>query len=267
VDGKHRKIARVNLRIAFPEMEGREASRIIRLCYKRMGTSAAEFVHMPKMDRKYIEEHVRFEGVEHIRRSEQERGLGVLGLTGHFGNWELAAHAYGTLLAPVAFIVRPLSDPAWDRILTERRECAGNRVIRQSDSAKEVMREIRRGTMVGILLDQNVRRRKGVPIDFFTKKAYTSDGIARMALALRTNIHAVFSFRNPERKFHHTVRVGPAIPMDPSAPREEEVVRLTRRCNEELEKVIREDPTQWLWVHRRWRTRPRGEPDRYREAR
>ena len=267
VDGKHRKIGRINLRIAFPEMEDREAARIVRLCYARMGTAAAEFVHLPKMDGKYIEEHVRFEGVEHIRRSEQERGLGVLALTGHFGNWELSAHSYGTVIAPMAFIVRPLSNPAWDRIVTERRECIGNRVIRKSNSAKEVMREVRRGTMVGILIDQNVDRHKGVLVDFFTKEAYTTDGIARMALALRVNIHAVFFFRNPERKFHHTFRVGPAIPMDPSAPREEEVARLTRRCNEELEKVIREDPTQWLWFHRRWKTRPPGEPDPYREAR
>jgi KDO2-lipid IV(A) lauroyltransferase len=267
MDAKHRRIGRINLRIAFPEMEDREAARIIRLCYLRIGTAAAEFVHIPKMDAKYIEEHIRIEGVEHIRRSEREKGSGVLAFTGHFGNWELSSHAYGTVIAPVAFIVRPIADPAWDRIVTERRERSGNRVIRKFDSAKEVMREIRRGTMVGILIDQNVFRHKGVPVDFFTKKAYTTDGIARMALALRTNLHPGFLFRDPERKFHHTLRFGPAVPMDPEAPREEEVLRLTRRCNEELENVIREDPTQWLWFHRRWKTRPPGEPDLYREIR
>ena len=266
IDAKHRKIARINLRIAFPEMEDRKAARIIRLCYQRMGTAAAEFVHIPKMDRKYIDEHVRIEGIEYIRQSEQELGLGVITLTGHFGNWELSSHAYGTAVAPVAFIVRPVADSVWDRIVTERRECIGNRVIRKFHSAKEVMREIRRGTMVGILIDQNVDRHKGVLVDFFTKKAYTTDGIARMALALRANIHPAFIFRNPERKFHHTLRFGPAIPMDPAAPREEEVLRLTRQCNQELENAIREDPTQWLWFHRRWKTRPPGESDLYRDA-
>ena len=267
MDAKHRKIGRINLRIAFPEMEDREAARIIRLCYLRIGTAAAEFVHIPKMDGKYIENHIRFEGIEHIRRSEQEQGTGALVMTGHFGNWELSSHAYGTAIAPMAFIVRPIADPAWDRIVMERREGSGNRVIRKFDSAKELMREVRRGTMVGILIDQNVDRHKGVLVDFFTKKAYTTDGIARMALALRTNIHPGFIFRNPNRKFHHTVRIGPAIPMDPEAPREEEVLDLTRRCNEELENAIREDPTQWLWIHRRWKTRPPGEPDLYREVR
>lgn len=267
VDAKHRKIGRINLRIAFPEMGDREAARIVRLCYVRMGTSAAEFVHIPKMGRRYVEDHIRIEGAEYVRQSERELGRGVLALTGHFGSWELSPHAYGTIVAPVAFIVRPVADPAWDRIVTERRECAGNRVIRKFDSAKEVVRELRRGTMVGVLIDQNVDRHKGVLVDFFTKKAYTTDGIARIALSLRTNIHPGFLFRDPERKFHHTLRFGPAIPMDPAAPREEEVVRLTRRCNEELEKAIRKDPTQWLWFHRRWKTRPPGETDPYRVVR
>ncbi|MGE5189449.1 MAG: lysophospholipid acyltransferase family protein [Gemmatimonadota bacterium] len=262
-DAKHRRIARINLRIAFPGMGEREASRIIRLGYVRLGTSAAEFLEIPKMDGRYLATHFAFEGVEHLRRTQEELGLGPLALTGHFGNWELLSHVYGTLVAPIAFIVRPLKDPALDRIVTERREWTGNRVIRKADSAKEAMRAVRKNMLVGILIDQNVDRHKGVLVDFFSKPAYTTDGIARLALALRTNIHPSFIFRDPRRKFHHTLRFGPPIAMDPDAPRDAEVVRLTRRCNEELEKVIREDPSQWLWLHRRWKTRPPGEPDPY----
>jgi KDO2-lipid IV(A) lauroyltransferase len=80
---------------------------------------------------------------------------------------------------------------------------------------------------------------------------------------MQATIHPGFIFRDPRRKFHHLLRFGPPIPMDPEAPREEEVLRLTQRCNRELEKAIREDPTQWLWFHRRWKTRPPGEPDIY----
>ncbi len=263
MDAKHRRIARINLRIAFPGMDDREAARLIRLCYVRMGTAAAEFIHSPKMDRRYLDEHFRFEGVEHLRRTSDELGLGPLAMTGHVGNWELLSHVYGTLVAPISFIVRPLKDPAVDRIVTERREWTGNRVIRKEESAKEVVRAIRRKMLVGILIDQNVDRHKGVLVDFFTRPAYTTDGIARLGLAMRTNVHPAFIFRDPRRKFHHTLRFGPPIPMDPDAPRDAEVVRLTRRCNEELEKVIREDPSQWLWFHRRWKTRPPGEPDLY----
>ncbi|MBI5419407.1 MAG: lysophospholipid acyltransferase family protein [Deltaproteobacteria bacterium] len=263
VDARHRRIGRINLRIAFPEMEDRAASRIIRLCYVRMGTSAAEFIHIPKMDARYIAEHFRIEGMEHLQRTEKERGLAALAMTGHFGNWELLAHVYGAVHAPAAFIVRPLKSPVLDRIVTERREWGGNRPIRKVDSAKAVMREIRGKTLVGILIDQNVDTYKGVLVDFFGRKAYTTFGIARLALAMRTAIHAGFIFRDPRRKFHHTLRFGPPLPMDPDAPREEEVLRLTRGCNEQLEMAIREDPTQWLWFHRRWKTRPPGEPDIY----
>jgi KDO2-lipid IV(A) lauroyltransferase len=266
VDAKHRRIGRINVRIAFPEMPEREMARIVRLCYARMGTSAAEFLHIPRMDARYISEHFRIEGAEHIRRATEERGIAPLAMTGHFGNWELLSHVYGTVVAPVAFVVRPLKSEPLDRIVTERREWAGNRVIRKEDSAKLILREIRRKTMVGLLIDQNVDVQKGVLVDFFTRKAYTTFGIARLALATGTTIHPAFIFRDLRRKFHHVLRFGPAIPMDPGAPREEEILRLTRRCNEELEKAIREDPTQWLWFHRRWKTRPKGEPGIYGET-
>jgi len=263
VDRKHRRIARVNLRIAFPEMGDQEAFRIIRKCYRQMGTSAAEFVHLPKMDAAYIREHVRIEGAEHVRRSMKERKQPAMALTGHFGNWEMQSHAYARLIEPVAFIVRPLKNGIFDRIVTERRELAGNTVIRKADSAKEVMKVLRRNILVGILIDQNVDRHKGVLVDLFTRKAYTTYGIARLALAMRAAIHAGFIFRDPERKFHHVLRFGPPVEIDYDAPREEEVVRITRRCNEELEKAIRKAPDQWMWFHRRWKTRPEGEPDIY----
>ena len=116
VDRKHRRIARINLRIAFPEMEEEEANRIIRKCYLRIGTSAAEFVHLPKMDAAYIREHVRIEGAEHVRRSMRERNQPTMVMTGHFGNWELQSHAYARVVEPLAFIVRPLKNGILDRI-------------------------------------------------------------------------------------------------------------------------------------------------------
>jgi Kdo2-lipid IVA lauroyltransferase/acyltransferase len=263
IDRKHRRIARINLGIAFPEMGDAEADRIIRSCYRQMGTSAAEFVHLPKMDAAYIREHFKIEGAEHIRESLEVRNQPAMGMTGHFGNWELLSHVLGARTKPIAFIVRPLKSEILDRIVTERRECAGNIVIRKADSAKEVMKILRRRIFVGILIDQNVDRNKGILVDFFTRKAYTTFGIARLALAMNAAIHPAFIFRDPARKFDHLLRFGPPIAIDPAAPREEEVARVTRRCNEELEKAIREAPDQWMWFHRRWKTRPEGEPAIY----
>ena len=265
VDRKHRRIAQINLRIAFPEMGDAEADWIIRACYRQLGTSAAEFVHLPKMDAAYIREHFRIEGAEYIRESLEGRNQPAMGMTGHFGNWELLSHVLGARTKPVAFIVRPLKSEILDRIVTERRECVGNTVIRKGDSAKEVMKVLRKRILVGILIDQNVDRHKGILVDFFTRKAYTTFGIARLALAMNAAIHPSFIFRDPARKFHHVLRFGPPIAIDPAAPREEEVARVTRRCNEELEKAIREAPDHWMWFHRRWKTRPVGEPDIYRD--
>ena len=264
VDRKHRRIARINLGIAFPEMGDAEADRIIRACYRQMGTSAAEFVHLPKMDAAYIREHFRIEGAEYVRESLEGRNQPAMAMTGHFGNWELLSHVYGSVIAPAAFIVRPLKSRILDRIVTERRECVGNTVIPKEDSLKDLMRVLRKRILLGILIDQNVDRHKGILVDFFTRKAYTTYGIARLALAMHAAIHPAFIFRDPERKFHHRLRFGPPIAIDSAAPREEEVARVTRRCNEELEKVIREAPDQWMWFHRRWKTRPVGEPKIYR---
>ncbi|MBP2674837.1 MAG: lipid biosynthesis lauroyl acyltransferase [Deltaproteobacteria bacterium] len=267
IDRKHRRIGRINLRIAFPEMDDGEARRIVRRCYQRMGTSAAEFIHLPKMDGGYIREHFRIEGLDHLRESMERQGRPAMAMTGHFGNWELLSHVYGSVVAPAAFIVRPLKSPILDAIVTERRECVGNTVIRKAESAKEVMKFLRRKVLVGILIDQNVDRNQGILVDFFTRKAYTTYGIARLAIAMRAAVHPGFIFRDPSRKFHHVLRFGPAIPIDYGAPREEEVPRVTRRCNEELEKAIREAPDQWMWFQPRWKTRHGEEPDVYKEER
>ena len=267
IDRKHRRIARINLRIAFPEMEEGEARRIIRHAYRRMGTSAAEFIHIPRMDDRYIREHFRIEGLEHLRDPGESESRPHMVMTGHFGNWELLSHVYGMVVAPAAFIVKPLRSPILDAIVTERRQWAGNTVIRQTESAKVVMKLLRRKVLVGILIDQNVDRHKGVPVDFFSRKTYTTDGIARLALAMRAAVHPGFIFGDPSRKFHHLLRFGPAIPIDYRAPREEEVPRVTRRCNEELEKAIREAPDQWMWFQPRWKSRHKDEPDVYSEDR
>jgi KDO2-lipid IV(A) lauroyltransferase len=168
-------------------------------------------------------------------------------------------------VAPIAFIVKPLRSPIMDAIVTERRQWAGNTVIRQSESAREVIRFLRRKVLVGIFIDQNVDRHRGILVDFFTRKTYTTDGIARLALATRAAVHPGFIFDDPARKFHHVLRFGPAVPIDYGAPREKEVPRITRLFNAELEKAITEAPDQWMWFQPRWKTRHEDEPDVYRE--
>ena len=264
ISRKHRRIARINLKIAFPEMNDKEARRITRRCYQRIGTSAAEFIHFPNIDERYVREHIRIEGMEHIEKSARE-GRPRLVLTGHFGNWELSSHAFSLMVAPMAFIVKPFRSPIIDAIVTERRQLGGNAIIRQSESAKQVIKFLRKNYMVGILIDQNVDRHRGVFVNLFGRKTYTTDGIARLALAMRAAIHPGFIFRDPANKFRHTICFGPDLPMDYDAPREEEIITLTRRCNQELEKAIQKAPDHWIWFQARWKSRHSDEPDIYRE--
>jgi KDO2-lipid IV(A) lauroyltransferase len=265
LDRRHRGYARINLGIAFPGIGDRDARRITHRLYRGMGTGLAELIRMPRMDREYLESHIRIEGAEHLERSRRETGLGCILMTGHFGNWELFAHALSLLLEPISVVARSRDSGALDRAITERRRLSGNRVIRRDRAARSILAALREKTHVGVLIDQDVPRGKGVFAPFFGLEASTTDGIARLALSTGANIHPAFIHRDPERKFRHVLRFGPAIPMDRSADREAEVVALTARCNEALERAIRIGPSDWMWIHRRWKTRPPGEESPYPE--
>jgi KDO2-lipid IV(A) lauroyltransferase len=258
LDRRHRGYARTNLEIAFPGISGREARRIVLGLYRGMGTGLAELVRMPRMDRGYLERHIRIEGAEHLERSRRETGLGCILLTGHFGNWELFAHALCVLIEPISVVARSRDSNALDRIITERRKLSGNRVIRRDRAARAILSALRGKTHVGVLMDQDVPPGKGIFVPLFGVLASTTDGIARLALSTGANIHPAFIYRDPGRKFDHLLRFGPALPMDRAADREGEVQALTARCNEALEEAIRRSPPDWMWIHRRWKTRPPG---------
>jgi len=263
VDRRHRRYARINLGIAFPGIGERDARRITHRLYRGMGTGLAELIRMPRMGRRYLERHIRIEGAEHLEKSRAGTGLGCILLTGHFGNWELPAHAYSILREPISVVARSRESGVLDRFITGRRSLSGNRVIRRDRAARAILAALRAKTHVAVLMDQDVPPGKGVFAPFFGVMASTTDGIARLALSTGANIHPGFPYRDPERKFLHVIRFGPALPMDRSADREEEVLALTGRCNDALERAIRSSPSDWMWIHRRWKTRPPGEESPY----
>jgi KDO2-lipid IV(A) lauroyltransferase len=263
LDRRHRGYARINLGIAFPGIADRDARRIIFRMYRGLGTGLAELIRMPRMDREYLNHHIRIEGAEHLERSRRETGLGCILMTGHFGNWELFAHALSLLLEPISVVARSRDSNALDRAITERRKLSGNRVISRDRAARAILAALRGKTHVGVLIDQDVPLGKGVFAPFFGVAASTTDGIARLALSTGANVHPAFIHRDPEGRFRHVLRFGPAIPMDRAADREEEMRALTARCNEALERAIRIGPSDWMWIHRRWKTRPPGEDSPY----
>jgi KDO2-lipid IV(A) lauroyltransferase len=209
----------------------------------------------PRIHRGNLEEWIRFEGLEHFDRA-MARGKGVLFFTAHLGGWELSAFAHAFVRGPMDVVVRPLDDPLLDGLLERRRRLSGNRVIAKKDAARAILRALKEGRAVGILADQNVVRGEGEFVEFFGVPAATNTAFAR--LAFRSGAAVVPGFAVwEEAEGRYVLRYYPEVPMTGDALTD------TKRLHALLEQVIREYPDQWLWVHRRWKTRPPGEAPLY----
>jgi KDO2-lipid IV(A) lauroyltransferase len=196
---------------------------------------------------------IRIEGLEHVRSAMDRHGRALL-LTAHLGNWELLPAVCRLTGYRLSVVLRPLDAPWLGRLATRLRERSGVELIDKRAALRPVLRALRGGGMVGILLDQNAARREGVFVPFFGHPASTSRSMA--VLALRTGTPIVPAFIRREDGGVHRVVVGPALPWPPSGELDAAIVDLTAYCTDAIEAAIRETPGQWLWMHDRWRTRP-----------
>jgi len=175
----------------------------------------------------------------------------VLILTAHYGNWELLAAAHGLTGLPVSIVIRPLDHPVLDELASRFRRRSGAELLAKRQAVREMLSALRRGRMVGVLLDQNATRAQGIFIPFFGVPASTSKGLAVLALRTGAPVPPIFLRREPGGR--HCMEVGPPVPPPPDA----DVVAYTARLNQVLEAAIRPAPEQWLWMHARWRTQGR----------
>lgn len=183
-------------------------------------------------------------------------------LTGHVGAWELCAFAQGVYGHPLSFLVRPLDNPLLNRMVSHYRELSGNRTINKNRAVKPVLEMLKRGQDVGLLIDANTLPDQGVFCDFFGTLACSTTGLA--VFALRADAPVVPGFLIwDERLRRHRLRFEPEIPLIRTGDFKEEVALNTARFTKVIEEYARRYPDQWLWVHRRWHTRPGGEPDLY----
>lgn len=176
--------------------------------------------------------------------------------TAHFGNWELSAFAHAFLTQPMNIVVRPLDNIALDALVERYRQLSGNRIISKRDAARGILRALHNNEAVGILIDQNTAPSEGVYIDFFGRKACA--GVAFAKIAAKTGAAVVPGFAvwsDLERRY--VLRFYPAVAITGDTQDD------TQQIHSVLENVIREHPEQWLWIHRRWKTRPEGEEPVY----
>jgi KDO2-lipid IV(A) lauroyltransferase len=199
---------------------------------------------------------IELEGVESLESVMRAHGRALL-LTGHLGNWELLSVAHRLTPYPLAVVARPL-DAVWlDMLARTLREKTGVELIDKRDALRPVLAALRRGRLVGILLDQNAARGEAVFVPFFGVAASTSRSMA--VLSLRTNTPVVPVFIRREAGGRHRVSIEPALAAPAAVDRETAVRGLTELCTARVEAAIRRAPEQWFWMHNRWRTRPLGD--------
>ncbi|MCM3877715.1 MAG: lysophospholipid acyltransferase family protein [Thermoanaerobaculia bacterium] len=250
LDGRRRSLARKNLSLAFPELTAAEVEALSVRCFEHFGGVTAELVHAAAHEPGDALQRVETEGAA-IAKDAFATGRGVFFLTAHLGNWEWAALGTGALGIPTGVVARPLDNPLLDATFTRLRTSTGNTVIGKRDAVRVMLRAIRSGGAIGILIDQHAHPPDAVTAPFFGRPAATSSALAK--LADRTEALIVPA---------HAVRVAPARwrltyepPLDVRTLSREErgVERLTARLNGILEQMIRRNPEQWLWLHNRWR--------------
>jgi len=228
---------------------------------RQIGWMAAEFSQFPKYTREGIERVVVLDGFENFD-SSRRRGKGVLFLTGHMSAWELAPFAQALYGHPLHFLVRPIANPRVDALINQYRCLSGNRPIEKNRSARAILKVLGDGGTVGILADHNTILEEGVFVPFFGTLASTSAGLAR--IALRTDAAVVPGFISwDEGRRKYRLRFEPAVPLARSGNEEADVRENTARFTRVIEEYVRAHPDQWLWVHKRWKTRPLDEPPIY----
>ena len=207
------------------------------------------------MNRDNIGDWIRYEGLQYFQQAK-EQGRGVLFATAHLGNWELSAFAHGLLTEPMNIVVRPLDNRRIDDFVEKRRQLSGNAIISKREAARAILRALQKNEAVGILIDQNTSAAEGVFVNFFGTAACANSGFVKIAARSGAAVIPGFAlWDGGERRY--VLRFYPPVPM------RGDVLEDTQRLHAVLESVIRQYPDQWLWIHRRWKMRPVGEPPLY----
>jgi len=248
----------VNLRLAFPDWTDAKRRQILRRMTRHLGWMAAEFAHFPELSRGNIERVVVLDGFENFDAARR-RGKGVLFLTGHMSAWELAPFAQALYGHPLSFLARAVENTRVDALVNGYRCLSGNQPIEKNNAARAMLRVLHSGGTVGILADQNTSLDEGVFVDFFGIPAATTTGLARIARRTDAAVVPGFLFWDDSMR-KYRLRFEPAVPLERTEDEDADIRVNTARFNKVIEDYVRAHPDQWLWVHKRWKNRPPGEP-------
>jgi KDO2-lipid IV(A) lauroyltransferase len=252
-----RGVARSNLALAMPELDAARHEQIVRGVYENLGRVLLSVARLPRLTPANIGQWIEYDGFEHYQRAI-EKGRGALFMTAHLGNWELSAFAHAQFGNPMHVMVRPLDNPWLDRFIDRYRRLAGNQTVAKQDAGRKVLRALRNNEAVGILIDQNTAEKDRVFVDFFGRKASASSAFVKLAQHSGAVVIPGFALWRPAAG-KYVLKFYPPLEWSESGDADRDLVENTQLCHSVLERIIREQPEQWLWIHRRWKTQPERE--------
>src|SRR3989442_1708220 len=260
---KLRRTGERNLELAFPEMAQRDRQLLLRGCFDSLGRLLAEFSQFPRMSRGRLREMIEYDqvGLAHLREAEKNK-RGVIFLTGHLGAWELLSFGWSALEYPISFLVRPLDNERIEEMIERVRTRFGNQAIDKKSAARQALRVLRQGGTLGILSDLNSHPHEGVFVPFFGRLACTTAGIATLALKTDAVVIPTVAVWDKDRQRYFFLG-DPPVELTRTGDKHKDLEVNTARFAAAIERLVRRYPDQWLWIHKRWKTRPPGEASLY----
>jgi KDO2-lipid IV(A) lauroyltransferase len=256
-----RRVGTRNLKLALPTLTANERTRILRGVYLHLSWELVEFCRMTRYTAKNTSQWIRTEGLDNYLAA-QARGKGVLVVTGHLGAWELSSFYHSLMGYPMGMVIRRLDNRRLDDFVNGIRCLHGNQVIHKDDFGRGLLLAMHAGQTVGILMDTNMTPPQGSFVKFFGLDACTATGLAHVAR--KTGAAVLPGFMLWERsEGRYVLHFGPEIQIPHTANVYADILAGTELCTRAIESWIRRYPDQWLWIHRRWKTRPAGEPSLY----
>jgi len=261
--GDLRRTGAINLRLAFPEKTDEERAVLLRECFDSLGRELGLFSQMASRSREELKQLIEVQGWENLEKARAEHGNGLIYVTAHLGAWEMTSFGISLLGYPFTFLVRRLDNPKVEQLVDGVRRKFGNQTIDKLSAARSMLKLLRNGEQaLGLLPDLNTLDDEAIFVDFFGVPAATTFVIAKLAVRTNTPLIAFFAPWS-EEKGKYLLMAEPPIFPECTGDEEADVRRVTIEITRRLENQIRQFPGQWLWIHKRWKTRPPGEPKMY----
>ena len=255
VHPKLRRVGRINLAFSLPELDQAGRERTLDGVFQSIARLLVALARFPDLNDGNIASWISYEGLDHYQAAKS-KGRGVLVATAHFGNWELSAFSHAIMTEPMKVMIRPLDNPLVDELVESRRKLSGNVLLEKKTAARAVIKALRNNDAVGILIDQNTTPAEGVFVDFFGKKACAGSAFVKLAHHTAAAVIPGFALWDASKRRY-------ALHFLPEVPMTGDVESDTQSVHRIFEDLIRQNPEQWMWIHRRWKTRPNGEEPLY----